>query len=352
MVHEKISSDRHELSASKKEKRKPKIIKIPYATFRIFCSIIATIFIVLIFSLISITQYKDAEASASSELQALQDECDALLEQTKAMEEHLNYVENKNESSQSILNAQAIDLTEKTTTYQQKLDAFSQMTVELQTKLDELAKAKEEIINKLNDIPYLENFESASAGESSATGMSYAPDTTSDDPLKQLENNLISLRNVVESERQSYDQLISHFSQVSEILERYPTIWPVKGSVSSGYGNRTNPMGGTGSEYHSGLDIVVPTGTNVRTTGGGVVKHAGEYGSYGILIIIDHGNGIETYYGHNSKALVKAGDTVVRGQIVSESGSTGRSTGPHVHYEVRINGSAVNPSKYVTYMES
>jgi murein DD-endopeptidase MepM/ murein hydrolase activator NlpD len=299
-------------------------------------------------SLFRISQYKSAEMLTEQELAQLQRECEELLEQTRALEDELNYVENKNESSRSILNAQAEDLTERTTTYQQKLDTFTQMTDELQKKLDELAQAKQDILNKLNEIPYIDGFEEiAEVDRTAIMSMSY-----STDPLTNLQSRFEALLKLAEAEQKSYDELVTAYASVETTLSNYPTIWPVKGAVTSTYGNRTDPMGGTGSEFHSGLDIKASTGTPVHCTGGGVVKHAGEYGTYGILVIIDHGNGVETYYAHNSEVKVKAGETVERGQEVALSGNTGRSTGPHVHYEVRLNGTAVNPAKYVSLMQS
>ena len=127
----------------------------------------------------------------------------------------------------------------------------------------------------------------------------------------------------------------------------YPTgnyIWPVYGSITSRFGYRY--IFGSYS-YHSGLDIAVPYGTSVKASDGGTVTFAGYKGSYGYLVIIDHGNGEQTYYGHNSKLLVSAGDKVYQGQVIAKAGSTGRSTGSHCHFEIRINGTAVNPSAYL-----
>lgn len=127
----------------------------------------------------------------------------------------------------------------------------------------------------------------------------------------------------------------------------YPTgnyIWPVYGNITSRFGYRY--IFGSYS-YHSGLDIAVPYGTSVKASDGGTVTFAGYKGSYGYLVIIDHGNGEKTYYGHNSKLLVSAGDKVYQGQTIAKAGSTGRSTGSHCHFEIRINGTAVNPSAYL-----
>ncbi|MDQ3817969.1 MAG: M23 family metallopeptidase [Acidobacteriota bacterium] len=130
-----------------------------------------------------------------------------------------------------------------------------------------------------------------------------------------------------------------------------PNIWPVTGPLSSGYGTRHNPFGGRSYEFHKGQDIVVPIGTPVMATADGVVVSAGWHKGYGNGIYIDHGNGIMTRYGHLSRIEVTEGQQVKRGQLIGLSGSTGRSTGPHLHYEVRIDGEAINPLQYLPSMQ-
>jgi len=139
---------------------------------------------------------------------------------------------------------------------------------------------------------------------------------------------------------------------VPKIIERGtvnpPTyIWPVSGgSVSSGFGSRSRPKAGA-STYHEGVDIAVPIGTSVMASSGGTVVTAGWQSGYGNVIYIQHADGIMTRYGHLSKILVHVGQNVSQGQKIALSGNTGNSTGPHLHFEYRINGSAVNPLNYV-----
>lgn len=121
-----------------------------------------------------------------------------------------------------------------------------------------------------------------------------------------------------------------------------PSIWPTTGVISSAFGVRTDPVFGGGA-VHEGLDIANDMGTNVVATANGVVTFAGYSGGYGNLVEIDHGNGFVTRYGHNSVLLVTEGMRVQQGQSISLMGSTGKSTGPHLHYEVRINGVATDP---------
>lgn len=125
-----------------------------------------------------------------------------------------------------------------------------------------------------------------------------------------------------------------------------PSIWPVTGSVTSGFGWRISPFG-DGNELHAGIDIASPAGTPVVATADGQVILSGSFGGYGNAIQIDHGSGITTIYGHNSELAVGVGHMVKKGQIIAYVGSTGKSTGPHVHYEVRVNDTAVDPWKYL-----
>lgn len=125
-----------------------------------------------------------------------------------------------------------------------------------------------------------------------------------------------------------------------------PSIWPVQGTITSSFGYRGNPIGG-GTGFHEGLDIAVDFGTPVRATAAGTVSMAEWVDGYGNLVEIDHGNGIKTRYGHNSMLLVVVGQDIHVGDIISLAGSTGRSTGSHVHYEVRLNGTAVDPLAFL-----
>ncbi len=117
-------------------------------------------------------------------------------------------------------------------------------------------------------------------------------------------------------------------------------IWPVHGPVTSGFGMRWGRM-------HEGIDIAVATGTPIVASASGTVIHAGWLGGYGLLVVLDHGNGLATAYAHNSSLLVGTGQNVSQGETISLAGSTGHSSGPHLHFEVRVNGAAVDPLLYL-----
>jgi len=126
-----------------------------------------------------------------------------------------------------------------------------------------------------------------------------------------------------------------------------PTTWPVVGKLESAFGGRRNPFGGSSYEFHTGQDIDAPWGAPVVAGATGKVTFVGWQNGYGQLVVIDHGGGLTTRYGHLSHIEVPQGKTVVRGEVVGRVGSTGRSTGPHLHYEVRINDEPVNPLQYL-----
>ncbi|MCW5983438.1 MAG: M23 family metallopeptidase [Bryobacteraceae bacterium] len=121
-----------------------------------------------------------------------------------------------------------------------------------------------------------------------------------------------------------------------------PTLWPINGRLQSYFGKRSDPFTGMGA-FHPGVDIPAPTGTPVRAGGDGIVARAEWMGAYGRLVVIDHGAGMSSYYGHLSRMDVIAGQEVRVGQIIGAVGSTGRTTAPHLHYEVRQGGNPVNP---------
>jgi murein DD-endopeptidase MepM/ murein hydrolase activator NlpD len=127
-----------------------------------------------------------------------------------------------------------------------------------------------------------------------------------------------------------------------------PSMWPIMGPITSGFGQREDPVTGNGEgEFHTGVDISAPNGIPIRATADGVVKIAEMQNGYGREVIIDHGHGIETCYGHMSGFAVVAGQNVIRGQVIGYVGHSGRTTGSHLHYEVRIRNTPVNPHKYL-----
>lgn len=126
-----------------------------------------------------------------------------------------------------------------------------------------------------------------------------------------------------------------------------PTMWAHLGKINNEFGFRRNPFGGRSYEFHPGMDIDGERGDTVLAPANGTVIKAGWTGGYGNMIEIDHGNGLTTRYGHLSKLEANVGDTISRGQLIGYVGSTGRSTGPHLHYELRLNDKPINPRHFL-----
>jgi murein DD-endopeptidase MepM/ murein hydrolase activator NlpD len=211
----------------------------------------------------------------------------------------------------------------------------------LRMKYQELQR----VTNQKNEqLATLENF----AGEVSvAYGLKRKPGTSSD---------VVNTANLTPTFRESLTQY--NFLQTSTISALYrtyprqyqlhvrPSLWPVEGRLMSSFGGRTDPFSGEGA-IHTGVDLEAPMGTAVRAAADGIIVHADWEGGYGRLIIIDHGNGVQTYYGHLSTFGVVPGQEVRRGDVIARSGASGRVTSPHLHYEVRMGGTPVNPYPYM-----
>jgi murein DD-endopeptidase MepM/ murein hydrolase activator NlpD len=179
---------------------------------------------------------------------------------------------------------------------------------------------------------------------------------------KERETQLAKLQ----KERERYEKALDELEEISRDLERAireqqardiregkgiprwtgKFIMPVQGRITSEFGNRYHPILKK-NRFHGGIDIGVPTGTSVRAAADGVIIHSGWITGYGYTVIIDHGGGLSTLYAHNSSLVVKAGKAVLQGDVVSKAGSTGVSTGPHVHFEVRDQGARVNPWQWL-----
>lgn len=160
-----------------------------------------------------------------------------------------------------------------------------------------------------------------------------------------------------EAAERAYQELMETSRRIEQMLRnsRRPSgpagstgalMWPINGPITSEFGWRTHPIYGT-ARYHSGLDIGADEGDPVAAADGGIVIHAGWLGGYGYAVIIQHSDSISTLYGHNSQLLVSEGQQVRKGEIIALAGSTGDSTGPHVHFEVRENGTPVSPWNYL-----
>ena len=176
--------------------------------------------------------------------------------------------------------------------------------------------------------------------------------------FKLLEKDAKELQKQLDREREESERLeqeLKNLSKTSTVVYDSSTsfIWPLPKTskkITCQYGYRTHPVTGVKNSFHTGVDIGnAPTGTDIYAVKSGKVITAGWNTAYGNRVIIDHGNGITTMYAHASKLLVKVGDTVTQGQVIAKVGSTGYSTGPHLHFEVRKDGASQNPKNYINY---
>ncbi|MBK9519167.1 MAG: peptidoglycan DD-metalloendopeptidase family protein [Anaeromyxobacter sp.] len=172
------------------------------------------------------------------------------------------------------------------------------------------------------------------------------PAPAAEQNVSGLPGRLGSLETEASRQEQSLRELQEYFDDQHSLLASTPSIWPSRGWVTSDFGTRIDPVFAD-RQMHEGLDIATPHGQPVLAPSDGVVVFSGVEGGYGKVLVLDHGYGVKTRYGHLSEVLVKLGDRVARGEKVAAVGNTGKSTGPHLHYEVRVNGIPENPRKFI-----
>lgn len=163
---------------------------------------------------------------------------------------------------------------------------------------------------------------------------------------EELARSMRDMRDESARRLSSYSQITLYLADRHNSARATPSIWPAQGNISSGFGYRIHPLRMSG-ELHSGLDISNAAGTKIISTADGVVRHSGWAHGYGMCLVVDHGFGYTTLYGHMSELGVREGDRVKRGQVIGRMGSTGTSTGNHLHYEVWIGGLPRNPFPFL-----
>lgn len=170
---------------------------------------------------------------------------------------------------------------------------------------------------------------------------------SADDLGKELER----LSREMSDRSKSFQELIDQLEAKRSVLASTPTIWPVKGFLTAGFGQRRSPFTGQ-RQMHEGVDISNTVGTQVVAPADGVVSYAGPLGGFGNVVSINHGHKISTFYAHLHQHKVSRGQQVKRGEVIALLGTTGRVTGPHLHYEIQVNGASVDPSRYVIDSET
>lgn len=240
----------------------------------------------------------------------------------------------------------------------ENLDAMAEKVGEMQARLLRLEAVSERVAGmagmKPEEIKAIEAPNAASApldGASAAGGPLVSlkdpgPATSSAEILGALTEQVEHLHALGERQADVLTLIESHLFEKRLDALLMPSTQPVDGPIGSGFGFRNDPFTGRPA-LHTGLDFPADPGTPIMAAAGGVVLSAGPHPQYGLLVELDHGNGLVTRYAHTSRMLVKQGDLIKRGQRIAEVGNTGRSTGPHLHFEVLVDGVQQNPARFL-----
>lgn len=233
--------------------------------------------------------------------------------------------------------------------YEVQFKLLNQKTREIQSQLDDLAQMDDDVYREIFGAdPISDDVRKAGTG---GIDKYLSLDALSDGKkIKELHQKIDNMSSQYEVQKQSYNKLIKMAQNKSKMLASIPAIQPIPNKnlrrVASGFGYRVDPIYKT-RKMHKGMDFTAPTGTKIYATGDAVVqKVQNKRWGYGKHVVLNHGYGYSTLYGHMSRINVRVGQKVKRGQLIGLVGSTGKSTGPHLHYEVRKNGNAVNPVGY------
>jgi murein DD-endopeptidase MepM/ murein hydrolase activator NlpD len=181
------------------------------------------------------------------------------------------------------------------------------------------------------------------AGAPKTDALSFIRPENETDTSEDLKEQLAAMDSMLTRQEENINQLKTDVDKQLAYLQALPDAWPVQGRITSVFGWRRNPYSHKGREYHEGIDIATTYGAPIRAAGDGVVTFAGYKGAWGRMVLVSHGYGYVSQYAHNSSLLVKVGDKVKKGDVLARLGSTGRSTGPHLHFGVAKNGTWTNP---------
>jgi len=220
-----------------------------------------------------------------------------------------------------------------------------------QSRLDSMESSLERIENFSSRLKMITNLmdrdqlsQQVEAGAPSSVIAEKTGETKSGNPV-ELNFEQVSTRSY--SLEQNLHELYELLSDQRSFLSALPTKKPSDGVFTSGFGVRVSPMGDGNEKMHEGLDIAASVGTPIHSPASGTVVYAGKKSGYGQIVMVDHGYGLETWYGHTSRILVRPGQKIKRGQAIALIGNSGRSTGSHLHYEVHVNGMPVDPINYI-----
>ena len=284
-----------------------------------------------------------AEAQETVELRqinrAQQEEIDALAVETQRVLEQMNELDKMIYSVREKINEEALEVMDNP---------------EVEVSFTEPVQAAAESYGLSSPSNSINSASSSSAHLLAQSGfkeheLTYASRSTTGRVIDRAANNIAVLHDIVPERSDTLDDFEAYIGQIEEKVEQIdskPQIWPARGRITSGFGTREVPYT-SGYQFHSGVDIAGSHGSSVWASANGKVTYSGYRGSLGNLLIVDHGNGYETYYAHLNGFAVKTGEDVEKGQTIGYMGRTGRTTGTHLHYEVHHGGSPVNPRRYM-----
>lgn len=233
-------------------------------------------------------------------------------------------------------------------TQRQQIQKFADAINQLKTRLASLKTSEKKLIAVANIEPPKGQEGVFGIGGSLPEDLDTKIDLTKkhNSLVREMHEQVDQLNAGISSQGEKFESLLEQLENRQNILACTPAIRPVDGWITSRFGRRKSPFTGR-REFHKGMDIAARKKTPIVASADGIVTYVGRKGYLGKTVVIDHGYGIVTRYGHIHKALKKKGDKVKRGDKIALVGSTGRTTGPHLHYEVRLNGVPVNPAKYI-----
>ena len=254
----------------------------------------------------------------------------------------------------------------ETLSQQEEIRSFLEKIALLEEQLNKLKEMEKQVERDLKEISELKKTKKSSPeiprkkpfNETKEPGKeisSFRPETVSilerarPQLVSRLHQDLLELRKDAFQRELNLNELKEFLQEQKSVLLSIPSSWPVFGPITSVFGDDRPPSPSRGTRFHRGVDISVPPGTPILAPADGVVSYIGREWDYGLMVCIDHGHGFSTAYGHLKATAVRTGDKLKAGQLIGTVGLSGVSSGPHLHYEVRIQGNAVNPSRYLPF---
>lgn len=255
-------------------------------------------------------------------------------------------------------------LRDETHSQQEEMRSFMEKITLLEEQLDKLKEMEKQVAQDLKEVSELKKIKKAPPKatkkktslvkkEEVKENLAFREEEVSvldkerNRLVSRMHQDLLELRKEFSQREQNFKELKEFLQAQKSILLATPSLWPVIGRISSGFGDTRLSSSSGGTRPHMGIDVAAPSGTPVVAPADGLVSFAGREAEYGRLICLDHGHGYSTMFGHLKDLFVQTGDKVKRGQTIGTVGTSGNSTGPHLHYEVRIDGNPVNPARYL-----